>query len=107
MGTVNTGGSGGVPGAQTIGDAIANGSVGMQVFGAGPGVTSQINVQLTSLTDGPLTLSIPRGTQFVPLVWGFQIHPATEPVNVTVNEALWTPDGESIENKTGPDVFAV
>jgi hypothetical protein len=84
MGTVNTGGSGGVPGAQTIGDAIANGSVGMQVFGAGPGVTSQINVQLTSLTDGPLTLSIPRGTQFVPLVWGFQIHPATEPVNVTV-----------------------
>ncbi len=72
--------------AMTIQDAVSQGLVAAKVSGAGPGVTSRINVDLSlsSAAAGPVNVNIPRGTMFFPLDSAFQAHPTTQEKNVIV-----------------------
>lgn len=47
-------------------EALSEGLVELRVAGAGPGVTSRIEVRLINKSGQPLEIIIPRGTQFVP-----------------------------------------
>ncbi len=70
----------------TIQEAVNKGLVAARVAGAGPGVTSRVNLSLnpTPSATGPMEINIPRGTLFWPLDSSFQVHPTTQEKNVTV-----------------------
>jgi hypothetical protein len=53
-----------------IEDAVAQGLVSFEVFGRGEGVTTEVDLVVTKLTDQTLTLVVPRGTEFVPVEAG-------------------------------------
>lgn len=38
-----------------------------ELRGAGEGVTSRVKLRIIKLTDDPLTILVPRGTEFVPV----------------------------------------
>jgi hypothetical protein len=50
----------------TLPEAVRQGLVTFQVRGTGEGVTSSVELQLIKLTPEPLTITVPRGTEFVP-----------------------------------------
>src|SRR5262249_4524305 len=67
-----------------LGHLVASGQAEIGVSGVGPGVTSHINVYIKNTGDAPLNVSIPAGTNFVSQVPGYQNHPVTEDMAVTV-----------------------
>jgi hypothetical protein len=45
---------------------VRQGLVALEVRGTGEGVTSSVDLKLTKLVDGPLTILVPRGSAFKP-----------------------------------------
>jgi len=52
----------------TLQEAVSQGLVSFELAGLGEGVTSAVRLRLTKLTDEPLTIRIPAGTEFIPVV---------------------------------------
>jgi hypothetical protein len=50
----------------TLEHAVRQGLVALEVRGTGEGVTSSVDLKLTKLVDGPLTILVPRGSAFKP-----------------------------------------
>lgn len=51
----------------TLQEALSGGLVKFELRGAGEGVTSRVKLRIIKLTDDPLTILVPRGTEFVPV----------------------------------------
>lgn len=51
----------------TLQRAVAEGLVTFELRGLGEGVTSKVKIIITKLTDDPLEIVIPEGTEFVPV----------------------------------------
>jgi hypothetical protein len=54
----------------TLPEAVRQGLVTFQLRGTGEGVTSSVALTVIKLTDEPLTILVPRGTEFVPFQRG-------------------------------------
>lgn len=77
--------------------AITDGLVRIDLKGAGPGVTSQCELTVGSLTNAPLNLDVLRGTQFLPSVPGLQTMVSTGGVQIQI-------DGGATETVTVPTI---
>ena len=51
----------------TLQEALRAGLLRVEVRGVGEGVTSAVKLSVTKLTDEPLSIHIPRGTEFAPV----------------------------------------
>lgn len=51
----------------TLQEALRAELVRVEVHGLGEGVTSSVRLSVTKLTDEPLRIRIPRGTEFAPV----------------------------------------
>jgi hypothetical protein len=54
----------------TLPEAVRQGLVTFQLRGTGEGVTSSVELRVIKLTNEPLTIVVPRGTEFVPFQRG-------------------------------------
>jgi hypothetical protein len=71
-----------MPRELSLADAVREGVVELRLTGAGAGVTSRCEVQLTFRTNEPLAISIPRGCTFVPTSVGLQTMVCTKATTV-------------------------
>ena len=51
----------------TLQEAVRQGLVTFELRGVTPGDPSHMKIRLTKLTDEPMTVVIPKGTEFVPV----------------------------------------
>lgn len=51
----------------TLREAVSQGLAVFELWGVEEGVASKVKLKITKLTDEPLDILIPRGTEFVPV----------------------------------------
>lgn len=51
----------------TLQEALRRGLVSFELYGVRSGDPSHLKIRLTRLTDEPMTVVIPKGTEFVPV----------------------------------------
>jgi hypothetical protein len=54
------------PESLSLQEAVDRGLVTFELRGVGVGVTSKVRIRITKLTDAPLRITIPKGTEFMP-----------------------------------------
>lgn len=53
--------------AMSLREAVDSGRVSFELQGMRPGDASSVRLVITSLTDEPIEIEIPRGTEFLPV----------------------------------------
>lgn len=51
----------------TLQEAVAQGLASFELYGVAEGMASKVRLRITKLTDEPLEINVPRGTEFVPV----------------------------------------